>query len=343
MLNILHKSVEIIQEKCIPVVSKKHLQLFRFGIASLTLSPFRSLNSNARITINNIHTAYTKMYRLTKQKKLLLTFPHIMQSFDFVHPDSLVVIDFSTFCGFQVLTFAVQTHLGRAIPVHFEIITYPIVQPTSQNIFIQDALKHLKEILGFYPCFVLDRGFAIPTLIEFFVQNQILFYVRAKKGKGVTVVDKKREEHTLPASMIKNYDTSMKAYGFQLRLIISNKPKDKEEPWYIITNDFDSSRKEIISIYYHRFEIEETFKDLKHVFDLKIFRIKTMQSFSIVLWFAILGVWLSFSIDELKLQIKKLTEKQIYKKVSIVRLWSEGVQRSFLYSFFNTSYMKQFF
>ncbi|GEM_PF-6098941 len=151
MRNILHESVRIIQEKFIPVVPKKQLHLFRFGIASLTLSPFQSLNSNARMTVSNMHTAYTKMYRLTKQKRLLQVFAHILKSLQFVHPESIVVIDFSTFCGFQVLTFAVQTHMGRTIPLYFEIITYPITEPTSQNIFIQQTIKHFGEILDFYP------------------------------------------------------------------------------------------------------------------------------------------------------------------------------------------------
>ena len=343
MKNILHESVAIIQEKFIPAVSKKHLHLFRFGIAALTLSPFRSLNSNARITIRNKHSAYTKMYRLTKQKKLLDVFPAIMKSFQFVTPTSIVVIDFSTFCGFQVLTFAVQTHLGRAIPVYFEVITYPIEKETSQNIFIEESCKRFGKILGFYPRFVLDRGFAIPSLIKFFMKEHILFYVRAKQGKHIQFTDKQGEEQTKAIKDMKLFDSRISAYGYALRLVISNKPKDKQQPWYIITNDFDSTRKAIIEIYYYRFEIEETFRDIKHIYDLRAFQIKHIQSFSLVLWFVIAGVWLSFSIDEVKLQLTESMHKNIHKKLSIVRLWSEGVQRSFLYSFLNESYMNQFF
>jgi len=343
MKNILHESVAIIQEKFIPAVSKKHIHLFRFGIAALTLSPFRSLNSNARVTIKNKHTAYTKMYRLTKQKKLLEVFPAIMKSFQFVSPESIVIIDFSTFCGFQVLTFAVQTHLGRAIPVYFEIITYPIEKETSQNIFIAEACKRLGTILGFYPRFVLDRGFAIPTLIKFFMETHILFYVRAKQGKHIQFTNKNGEEQTKAIKDMKQFDSRIHAYGYPFRLVISNKPKDKQQPWYIITNDFDSTRKTIIEIYYYRFEIEETFRDIKHIYDLRGFQIKQIQSFSLVLWFVIAGIWLSFSIDEVKQQVTESLHKNMHKKLSIVRLWSEGVQRSFLYSFLNASYMEQFF
>lgn len=343
MRNILHESVAIIQEKFIPAVSKKHLHLFRFGIAALTLSPFRSLNSNARVAVKNTNTAYTKMYRLTKQKKLLSVFPAIMKSFLFVKPESVVAIDFSTFCGFQVLTFAVQTHVGRAIPVYFEVITYTIEKETSQNIFIEQACRHLGEILGFYPRFVLDRGFAIPSLITFFMKEQIIFYVRCKASKHVLMPKADGTEQSLKISKIKQFDQHVLVYDKILRLVISNKPAKNKEPWYLFTNDFDSSRKAIIKIYYYRFEIEETFRDLKHIYDLRAFQIKQVQSFSLVLWFVIAGVWLSFSIEEVKLQLKTSLSKNMHKKLSIVRLWSEGIQRSFLYSFLNTSYMEQFF
>ena len=111
----------------------------------------------------------------------------------------------------------------------------------------------LGEILGFYPRFVLDRGFALPSLITFFIEHQILFYVRAKKIKGVTIIDETGQEHVLAACQIQAYDKPIKAYGYQLRLIISEKLKHKEGPWYIMTNDFDSKRKDIITIYYYRF------------------------------------------------------------------------------------------
>lgn len=242
-----------------------------------------------------------------------------------------MIIDFSDFCGFQTLTFALQTREGRAIPVFFDSITYPIKEVTSQNLFIQECIKQVQEIFGFYPCFVLDRGFAIPSLIDFFIQNHILFYVRSKKGKGVTVTNETGKEYFLPASQIKEFDKNIKAYGYQLRLITSEKPKDKEEPWYIITNDFDSKRRDIIEMYYYRFEIEETFKDLKHLFDLKKLRIKQKNTFRILLWFFILSMWIAYCIHILKEHIK-----QGKQKLSFVREWYEGFQRSMFIAAFNS-------
>src|SRR5713101_1784731 len=131
-------------------------------------------------------------------------------------------------------------------------------------------------------------------------------------GSGVcySITDKNGKEQTKAIKDMKQFDSRIKAYGYGLRLVISNKPKDKAQPWYIITNDFDSTRKAIIEIYYYRFEIEETFRDIKHI-----------QSFSLVLWFVIAGVWLSFSIDEVKQQLTESLHKNMHKKLSIVRLW----------------------
>jgi hypothetical protein len=269
---------------------------------------------------------------------MLNNFSAILKHSKLVRKESIVVIDFSTFCNFQVLTFALQTREGRAIPLFFDIITYPITEATSQNIFIEETLKKFHKILGFYPSFVLDRGFAIPSLITFFIDQRITFYVRAKKGKQIKIVDDQGEK-MLKIGAVTNYDQTITAYDYQLRLIISDKPKDKEEPWYIITNDMNHKRKEIIETYYYRFEIEEAFKDIKHLFRLKQFFITNKQTFTIVLWFLILGMWLAFLIDEIRLTI----QKNAHKKISFIRLWFEGLHRSFYVEIFNTSHNSHFY
>ena len=55
-----------------------------------------------------------------------------------------------------------------------------------------------------------------------------------------------------------------------------------------------SRRQTIVRIYYHRFEIEETFKDLKHVLELNQTRLLKPLSLKILLWFAALSVILSY-------------------------------------------------
>jgi DDE family transposase len=339
MLNILQKSVEIINTQFFPHVTLKHIHQFRFGIQAFTFSPFSSLNSNARLVVENRQTASSKMYRLTRNTGMRKNFFSILKACNFVNDKSVVIIDFSTFCEFQVLTLALQTREGRAIPLFFDIITYPITEATSQNIFIQETLKKFHDILGFYPSFVLDRGFAIPSLMTFFIDNQITFYVRAKKGKHVVVLNEAGDEQRLPIADIKVYDQQIKAYEYQLRLITSDKPKDKKEPWYILTNDTNRKRKEIIEIYYYRFEIEEVFKDIKHLFKLKQFFITEKQPFQIVLWFIIAGTWLAYLIDEIRLR----RQEHEHKKLSFIRLWFEGLHRSFYLQIFNSTHSSHFY
>lgn len=338
-MNILQKSFQIIQEKFIPYVSLRHLKLFWFGIHALTFMRFESLNGNARLLIENRKTASSKIYRLTKKEKIIYSFSSIVSHLNLITRKNIVIIDFSTFCDFQVLTLALQTRLGRAIPLYFDLIQYPILDETSQNIFIINTIKKFKETVGFYPQFVLDRGFAVPSLIEFFVRNNIVFYVRSKQGKNIIIADKYGRETKLLANKINSFDIQMKAYGYVLRLVVSNKPKNKEEPWYIITNNFDLKRKEIIDIYYYRFEIEETFKDLKHLYDLDKFLIKKMLTFKTLLWFIILGLILAYFI---KLAKEKLKENS-KQKLSFVRNWFEGMHRTLFISTLNSSHNRQFY
>jgi hypothetical protein len=54
------------------------------------------------------------------------------------------------------------------------------------------------------------------------------------------------------------------------------------------------SRNKIIRIYYHRFEIEETFKDLKHVLDLQLMKLTKPLTLKILLWFTCLRFILEY-------------------------------------------------
>jgi hypothetical protein len=82
--------------------------------------------------------------------------------------------------------------------------------------------------------------------------------------------------------------------GLELRVIRSDEPDDDGEPWLILTSDMAKSRRKIIRIYYHRFEIEETFKDLKHVLNLKLMKLTKPLSLKILLRFASLRFILAY-------------------------------------------------
>ncbi len=120
-------------------------------------------------------------------------------------------------------------------------------------------------------------------------------------------------------------DCVVEIYGKFLRIVRSEKKKGMEEPWYLLTNDFQNTRDRTIADYYFRFEIEETFKDLKHIFELnKFYRIKKKQTFLILLWFFIMGVWMAFLLATDYLQERLVQNK--HKLLSIVRFFFEQIQ-----------------
>jgi len=344
-INILKQSVKLIDNNILPNVSPKHKYLFKFGIQAFSLTPFNSLNSNARMMVKNTNTASSKVYRLVSNQKVLDNFPKLLRTGNLVNKDSLVNVDFSTFCGFETLSFGVQTNLGRSIPIWNNCITYPISEVGSQNIFVIDEFKRLGAVLGFYPGLVFDRGFWIPDMIKFFLEENTAFYLRIKAGKLLEHGNGIKSAKVLGKA---TKDTQIKLYGYSLRLIVSPPPPIKssrrfkesrklKERWYILTNDFKSSRAKVLDIYKHRFEIEETFKDLKHVSKLKKFFIKKKLSFKILLNFICLSFWISYWC----LQLAQLGMGIFYalthpkKKRSYFRIWWEEIQRQMRKSLLN--------
>jgi len=320
----------------LPHVPLKHQELFKFGISAFSLTSFNSLSSNARLVVENINTAQSKVFRLVSNPRLLNNFSSLAAKSNLVQRNSLVNIDFSTFCGFETLAFGVQTSLGRAIPVWANCLTYPIEEVGSQNIFVISEIQKFGEVLGFYPRFVFDRGFWIPDMIKFFLEGDVSFYLRVKQDKLLQGTEGIIRSAVALGKKAKDVHISL--YGKPVRLIVSPPPPKKLfkkvpgkklERWYILTNDLKCTREAALKIYYHRFEIEETFKDLKHVARLKKLFIKKILSFRILLQFICLGFWLAFWCTQLTQltthTLPKLTHPK--KKRSYFKVWWESIQR----------------
>lgn len=228
-MNILGQTRKFVSTKILAIVKPKHQELFSFGLQALTLTPYESLGSNSRLVIKNLSTAASKIYRLTSNKTIIADFHKLVSLNGIVQKDSLVNVDFSTFCGFQTLAFAVQTGAGRAIPVWLNAITYPITFAGSQNIFVLEEIKALGKRLGFYPRFVFDRGFWIPCVMKFLLKENILFYLRIKKGQELFwEKDKKKVKAKFLGNRTK--DTVITLYGYKLRLIVSPPPPKQINP-----------------------------------------------------------------------------------------------------------------
>jgi len=328
-MNIVGQTKKFVMTRLLSNISPKHQKLFSFGIQALTLTPYESLGSNARLVVRNVSTASSKIYRLVTNTTLLKDFYHLVGLSGLITKLSLVNVDFSTFCGFQALCFGVQTGEGRALPIWNASITYPIKFVGSQNIFVLEQIKALGKVFGFYPRFVFDRGFWIPYVMRFLLKEKILFYLRIKQGQELLLKEKGKKQK---AKTIGKYakDAIIDLFGYKLRLVVSPPPpkqtnpkkKQNTERWYILTNDIKTSKEDILTIYQTRFEIEETFKDLKHIQKLKVLHIKKKETFTILLWFASLAQWLSFWINE------KRSETKVHpkKKRSFFRIFWEELQ-----------------
>lgn len=336
MSNIIQKADGFLQIVKI-VFPKKIHKLLEFGFKAVSLQRIVSLNFNARSSIANRHTAESKIYRLTKNGRFVKLFPKLLMELKLIADKDIVAVDFSDFGGLQVLMFAKQTKSGRAIPLYFKIITYPIAKG-SQNTFIINAINEfLKIISPLKVRLVFDRGFACPSIIKYLAEIKVKFYIRIKSIKLVKYKNKKKK-----AKQFKPGRYIVSAYGLDhLSLIITPPPQNDNEPWYIISNDTESTAEEIQKIYYYRFEIEELFKDAKRVFGLEYINFKKQHNFKTVLWFVILGIWLHYyleaTVEQAKTIIKKC--KQSFNQ-SITHYWMERIKLAIQLPVLNQIFIK---
>jgi hypothetical protein len=281
-----------------------------FGLRAYGLQTFQSATGNARMVVANPRTGIRKSERLFKNDKLADTLGGVFDSLGLVKPSSFVAVDHSDMNGLTALVGAVQTRNGRAIPCFVET-TYSDRLPGRKDASPRkralraaraeerkyrsftghtiDALQDFADRLGFWPKLVFDRGFGNESIVTHLQAEGVLFYVRLKAGRYVEL-----DGERIEVKQLKEKDATISLFGLTLRVIRSPKDGKNDEPWYILTNDKTSSRSKIVKIYYHRFEIEETFKDMKHIFELKRTRLNKPLSLKLLLWFVSLGIALLY-------------------------------------------------
>ena len=335
----------LIQNKLLSTVPTKWQEQLSFGLEAFALRPFQSAGSNARSVVANTNTAASKMLRLLANQKLAASLGGVFDQLKLVRPGSYVNIDHSDFDGLTALVGAVQTRNGRAIPCMVET-TYALHLPApgagkttkrtaklrqdmlfarQQQSFTGhtiDALQNLADRLGFWPRLVFDRGFANASIVEHLHAEDATFYIRLKAGNYAECDGQQLRIGTLPAK-----DAIVQLFGLGLRVVRSPKSKTAPEPWYILTNDFTSSRNKVVQIYYHRFEIEETFKDTKHLFELHRLQFNRPTSLKVVLWLVFLGIALLYKVARPKQHHNNATNAKKY--VSWIRQAYECFQRAF--------------
>lgn len=307
--NIIGTYQRLVQKICIPTIKRGQRRQFLFGLNALSVRPFVSLNSNARTTLASRSAAESKMARLLRNPRLQQQLTKLHLKLSVVKATSLVNVDHSEFNGLSVLMFAAQTRRGRALPVYLE--TMPSLaqgHKTTSEKYLESRAKYqdwnqqtgldqfgyttyciskLAGQLGFVPRLVFDRGFCNKRILKYLKRNKITGHIRAKAWLRVTAADgsKKRISEFEPGS-------HLVSFGCKLRLVVGERINEHDEPWYIFTTDLNTSTANILDIYYHRFEIEELFRDMKSLLLTKGSRLKKPMNLATLLWYICLGILL---------------------------------------------------
>jgi hypothetical protein len=342
--SIVRSSRTLIQNKLLEAVPTKWWPQLSFGLEAFALRPFQSAGSNARSVVGNTNTAASKVRRLLGNDRLASHLGTVFGQLNLVKPGSFVNVDHSDFDGLTALVGAVQTRHGRAIPCFVET-TYALHLPAAGSKHVTkrldalrtdmlfareqqsftghtiDALQDFHDRLGFWPNLVFDRGFANESMVEHLAAEEATFYIRLKGGNYVGC-----DGTATKIEQLARKDATVRVFGMTLRVVRSPKSRRAPEPWYILTNDMHSSRHNVVQIYYHRFEIEESFKDTKHLFELHQLKFMRPTSLKVVLWLVFLGIAVLYVVT--KPPTKHHTEKTNPKKfVSWVRQAWEHFQR----------------
>lgn len=308
--SILEATTAVVQTHILPHVPQVWQRQFKFGLSALALRPFTSGNANARATGVPAGTAESKMSRLLANNKLPDTMAQLACRLARLTGASTVNVDHSDFDGLVALVFAVQTKKGRPLPVFLETAysgklsarddapkrtqamraAYNKQQQTSDETSRTLAsLRAFRALLGFWPKLVFDRGFGNQAIIQYLGSQNATFYIRMKADRYAELGGAILRLRHLPRR-----DNLVTLYGLSLRVVRSPQTGKDDEPWYILINDLRRSRSKIVRIYYHRFEIEETFRDVKSLLGLGKAQFTKPLSLAILLWFTALGVLLPY-------------------------------------------------
>jgi hypothetical protein len=336
-----------IQNQLLPSVPKRWSKQFSFGLQAYGLRAFQSAAGNARMVGSNSHTAMRKAERLFQNSCLTDCLGSVFDSLGLVKPGSFVNVDHSDMNGLTALVGAVQTRKGRALPCLVETTYSDRLSaredaPPRRKLLRRartearlwqsftghtiDALQDFADRLGFWPKLVFDRGFGNESIVTHLAAEGCIFYVRMKAGRHIEFDGQRTDVKALSEK-----DANVQLFGLTLRVVRSPRNRRANEPWYILTNDFSSSRNKVVKIYYHRFEIEETFRDMKHIWELKRTRLNKPNSLKLILWLVSIGIALLYQTTKPTKQSnpKKQTSwlRQAYEQLQQASgqlLWGQG-------------------
>ncbi|HBY73577.1 MAG TPA: hypothetical protein DEG44_02680 [Candidatus Kerfeldbacteria bacterium] len=168
---------------------------------------------------------------------------------------------------------------------------------------------------------VFDRGFACPSIVKFLNRYGVKFIIRIKRTKHVLPPG---SALTVAVHQLLRRSTRVSVYGCDLRIVRSTLTATQPEPWYLVTNDLTTPTDDIITSYYHRFEIEEWFKDVKRLAGLEYLHQVSDTTFTLVLWFMLLGVWVLWLTTVIrKAWQRSQTMIHRHHRLSFMKYWWE--------------------
>ena len=252
---------------------------------------FVSLNAAGRSLAPREATGLSRVWRLSSDKALAQRLQKALVDHHLGSRAGRVWlnIDHSSFGDFTVCVIASQTGRGRAVPFWFQINkgkTNAAVRPLLAA--LEELAEQLRANPRLEPVLVGDRWFGSARLMDFCDRAGWSFVFRTKTDK---IVETPWAE--MPIDDISAYDTEIEYRRRPLRLILSKLRPGMKQPWWLLTN-LKASRKKLLERYAKRWEIESTFKDMKHVQTLKGIRLRSKTSLHNLLLFAALAwAWLA--------------------------------------------------
>lgn len=325
-------------------IPKKLQPLFLLGVKAFALQPLTTCNGNARSAHEGSRAAAEQqMYRLLHHSKIFLLLWRAVAQEHPLRTSDVVNVDYSNLGSLAILGFAKQTRRGRAIPVLMRALasntqghkkthpkylqlktyyqTWKKTMETDQFGFVIKSLRLLRYLYHVQPSLVFDRGFVNQGIIQFLTDQEWLFYMRMRDDFRVTIKGRLQHIGGLPQG-----EYVVVWAERTLRLIVTKPRSRYSQPWYIITNDWDTAPLKVAKLYYHRFEIEESFRDIKSLFRLRWMRLRSWQSLRVILSFMSLGIMCALQYISAK-TAKSYQTLQSKKQLSVVRIWQEELER----------------
>lgn len=303
-LDIVRDSRTLIQSKLLAATPKKWRPQVHFGLRAYALQAFQSATGNARRVEANTNTAARKSERLLANQNLAAQLGRVFDTLNLVRPTSYVNVDHSDMNGLMALVGAVQTNLGRALPCFVETTYSDRLSARKDAPPRKRALRKARAVERQSRSLT---GHTIDALQDF--ADRLGFWPRLVFDRGFC--NESIVEHLSAAGAT-----------FYIRV----KSGKNDEPWHILTNDMKKSRAKIVRVYYHRFEIEESFKDLKHILEFRRTRLNKPNSLKVILWLLFLGIALLYKVTRPTKQQQNPNPK---KRISWIRQALEQLHQAY--------------